>query len=137
MDARTGSCLCKAVRIVANLTSKSVGACHCAMCRKWSGGPLLSAQCDGSITFEGEEHITTFRSSDWAERGFCRHCGTHLFYHLKQTAHYAIPVGLFDSDSGWQLTDQIFIDQKPAFYSFAEPTKNLTAAEVFAQFAPK
>ncbi len=31
---------------------------------------------------------------------------------------------------------QVFIDQKPAYYEFANQTKNMTGAELFAMYAP-
>ena len=129
-----GACLCGAVRVVARTKSNHIGACHCGMCRKWGGGPLMAVECEDAVTFEGEAEIATYGSSEWAERGFCRQCGTHLFYRLKE-AGFSIPVGLFDGDATWTLSDQIFIDQKPGFYSFAETTKNLTGEEVFAQYS--
>jgi hypothetical protein len=104
------------------------------MCRKWGGGPLFAVEFAGDVDFNGSEHITTFSSSEWAERGFCQQCGTHLFYRLKQGGHYALPVGLLDSADDWKITEQIFIDQKPPYYSLAEKTKQLTGEEVFAQF---
>lgn len=130
-----GACLCGAVRIVARTRSNDICACHCKMCRRWGGGPFLSADCDSDASFEGAENISIFSSSDWAERGFCRTCGTHLFYRLKQDGHYGIPVGLFDDSEEWRLGEQIFIDEKPSLYSFAEMTKDLTGKEVFAQFS--
>ena len=132
---KTGNCLCGAVRVAAKPKNHNVGVCHCTMCRKWGGGPLFAVECESAVDFQGSEHIATFSSSDWAERGFCRLCGTHLFYRLKQEGHYAIPLGLFDDGDGWAFTEQIFIDQKPSFYSFAEKTTNLTGAEVFAHYA--
>lgn len=87
------------------------------------------------MSFEGTEHISTFSSSEWAERGFCKQCGTHLFYRLKESGHYAIPVGLLEDNGQWQFVEQIFIEQKPAFYAFAQKTKDLTGEEVFAQHA--
>lgn len=128
-----GTCLCRSVQVTAKVKSHNIGVCHCAMCRKWGGGPLFAAECDNDVTFEGKEHISTFNSSEWAERGFCRKCGTHLFYRLKEGGLHAVPIGLFDNTAEWQLTDQIFIDQKPAFYAFSQKTKNLTGEEVFAQ----
>uniref|UniRef100_UPI0023565F4F GFA family protein n=2 Tax=Spongiibacteraceae TaxID=1706375 RepID=UPI0023565F4F len=132
-----GTCLCGAVRIAAKTKSNSIGACHCTMCRKWGGGPLFAAECESDVNFEGVNHISTFSSSEWAERGFCQVCGTHLFYRLKQEGHYAIPVGLFNGGDQWSLTEQIFIDQKPPFYSFTQKTKDLTGEEVFAQYSEK
>jgi hypothetical protein len=132
---RSGSCLCGAVRISIKTTSKSVGACHCGMCRKWTGGPLLVIECGSAVHFEGNDSISVFSSSDWAERGFCSKCGSHLFYRLKKEGHYAVPVGLLDDGEQWVFDQQIFIDEKPSFYSFANQTKNLTGAEVFAQYS--
>ena len=130
-----GSCLCGAVHLYAKTMSKDVGACHCSMCRKWTGGPLLAVDCGKDVVFEGGENISTFDSSAWAERGFCNKCGSHLFYRLKEQNQYIVPVGLFDNFTEVVFDHQIFIEEKPSFYSFANETKNMTGAEVFAQFA--
>jgi hypothetical protein len=131
-----GSCLCGATRIVAKTMSKNVGACHCAMCRKWTGSPLLAADCGTDVSFEGTENITSFISSDWAERGFCSKFGSHLFYRLKENNQYFIPFGIFDNCEDLVFEHQIFIDEKPSFYCFSNETKNMTGAEFFAKFAP-
>ncbi len=128
-----GACLCGAVSVTAQAKSHSIGVCHCKMCRQWGGGPMFAAECEQAVTFEGEAHIATFRSSEWAERGFCKTCGTHLFFRFTEDNHYAIPIGLLEDSDAWALFEQIFIDRKPAFYSFAENTKNLTEDEVFRQ----
>lgn len=128
-----GGCLCGAVRVVARARSHTIGACHCETCFKWGGGPLLAVECDDDVEFEGADSISVFDSSAWAQRGFCRQCGTHLFYRLKEGGLYAIPVGLFEDVDHWVLAEQIFIDEKRPFYSFSEPTANLTGAEVFAR----
>jgi hypothetical protein len=72
----------------------------------------------------------------WAERGFCNKCGSHLFYRLKESKQHIIPVGLF-ADCGMFVFDhQVFIDEKPAYYCFANETNDMTGAEVFAKYAP-
>ena len=133
---RHGHCLCGAVKITARTTSDSVAACHCGMCRRWTGGPFLAISCGTDVTIEGEENITLYESSPWAERGFCAKCGTNLFYRLKETGELEVLAGLFDETENLVLDSQIFIDEKPGFYSFAEKTKNMTGAEVMEMFAP-
>lgn len=130
----TGRCLCGAVGITAKLAENSMGACHCGTCRKWGGGPLMAAECTGDVTFTGEDNIGVFASSEWAERGFCKTCGTHLFYRLKQGGFHALPVGLLDGAEKLVFDHQVFIDAKPAHYAFSNETRNLTGAELFAQF---
>lgn len=129
-----GACLCGAVSLSITVNSHSVGACHCHMCQTWGGGPLLAVECDEQVDIHGKENVGVYASSDWAERGFCRQCGTHLFYRLRQGGHYEIPVGLLDSGESWDFDHQIFIDEKPKFYDFANSTRNMTGAEAFEAF---
>ncbi len=132
-----GSCLCGATGIEAQKIAQNVGACHCGMCRKWGGGPLMAVDCGTEVTLIGEEDITVFESSEWAERGFCRKCGTHLFYRLKENKQYIVPVGLINLGGDKFVFDhQIFVDEKPSYYHFTEKTENMTGAEVFAKYAP-
>lgn len=129
-----GTCLCGAVHLTVKAMSQQVGACHCNMCRKWSGGPFFAVDCGNGVDFEGDENISVFSSSDWAERGFCCKCGTHLFYRLKQNQQHFIPVGLLEESDTLIFEEQVFIDEKPSFYSFANKTHNLTGQELFDKF---
>ena len=131
----SGQCLCKKVTIHASKVQPHVDACHCSICRKWSGSSLLAMDCGTEVKLEGHQHITVYDSSEWADRGFCKHCGTHLFYRLKQLQQYIVPVGLFDTDTRLEFTTQIFIEKKPDYYEFANQTKMMTGEEVFAAFA--
>ncbi len=129
-----GSCLCGAVSVEAE-AHNDVGLCHCNMCRRWSGGPMFSVHCGSNVTLQGDS-ITRYQSSDWAQRGFCSCCGTHLFYYLMPANEYILPAGLFQ-DEVFTLTSEIFIDEKPDFYAFKNETHKMTGQEVFEQFAPK
>jgi len=133
----SGKCLCGAVQVEAKTLDTSVGACHCSSCRRWGGGPLMTASAGTEVTFKGEENVETFSSSDWAERGFCRKCGTHLFYHLKNGGEYIMAAGLFGDVEGYVFDHQVFIDERPPYYRFANDTKDMTGAELFAMYAPK
>ena len=132
----SGSCLCGAVRITVKSISNNVGACHCNFCRKWGGGPLMAVDCGSDVSFEGEENVSVFNSSAWAERGFCNKCGSHLFYRLKANNQHIMPVGLFDNEDRFVFDHQVFIDEKPSFYCFSNQTHDMTGAEVFEKFAP-
>jgi hypothetical protein len=128
----TGTCLCGSVQLTANV-GDSVGACHCDICRKWGGGPLLALNGGTDLEIDGAEHISTYGSTEWAERAFCSRCGTHLFIRVKESGRYIIPAGLFPLDDGLNFDHQIFIDKQSSYYCFANETQNLTGEQVFAQ----
>lgn len=96
----------------------------------------MELNCGSDVTISGNENIQIFDSSEWAERGFCKNCGTHLFYRLKGTQEHMVPVGLFDDSLNVKFYNQVFIDEKPSYYSFADDTEKLTGEELFAKFAP-
>lgn len=131
----TGRCLCGAVEISGQANSLDVGVCHCDMCRRWSAGPFMEVTCE-DVTFKGEENVGRVRSSKWAERGFCKACGSNLFYHIVDSNDYQISAGLLDDQSQLQMSLQVFTDNKPPFYTLENKTKMMTSAEVFAAFAP-
>ena len=130
-----GRCMCGAVTINATANNLNVSACHCGMCRRWSAGPFMEVNCQ-NVMFDGDEHIGRIRSSEWAERGFCTKCGSNLFYHLIDSSDYQVSAGLFDDQSMFRMSLQVFIDDKPDFYEFANKTQTMTSEEVFAAFAP-
>lgn len=129
-----GSCLCGAIEVSTADNSK-IDVCHCSMCRRWGGGPMLAVHCGPEVSFSGTEKPATYQSSDWAERGFCPKCGTHLFYHLLPGDEYILTAGLFQTDADFIMSSQIFIDHKPSYYEFANETPTMTEEQVFAQFA--
>lgn len=131
-----GQCLCGAVEIRAERRDR-MDVCHCVMCRRWGGGPLMAVHCGRDIRITGLDSVTVYNSSDWAERAFCSQCGTHLFYKFKGSGEYAVPAGFFESGTEFAMASQIFIDQKPAYYDFANQTPLKTKAEVVARYLPK
>ena len=96
---------------------------------------MFAVDCGNEVKFNGESNIQRYASSEWAERGFCSKCGTHLFYLLKQNNQYIMPPDIFDDVKSPTFDHQIFIEEKPEYYTFANSTKNMTGPEVFAAFA--
>jgi hypothetical protein len=74
-----GQCLCGAVRVVVESHDPALSACHCELCRRWSGGPQfgLNVPAD-AVRIEGP--VGRYASSSFAERTWCETCGTHLWF---------------------------------------------------------
>ncbi len=138
----TGGCLCGKVTYQATLRP-SAGACHCGMCRKWCGGPLMSVHAVGPVTFNGDQHIGTFSSSAWAERGFCKQCGSGLYYHLlpqpaAPDGEYILSAGTLADQSFLEFDHEVYVDHAPGWYQFADEVKRkrMTEADIMAMYGP-
>lgn len=128
----TGRCLCGQVRITIEQPKPAVDICHCVMCLRWCGG-AYGAVSGADFTVDGADQVATYRSSDWAERAFCRTCGSNLWYHFLPGDHRSFLAGLFDLPREFAITRQIFVDEKPHWYDYAQETDMKTAAEVIAE----
>ncbi|RCU45221.1 GFA family protein [Corallincola holothuriorum] len=129
----TGQCLCGDIKLVVATPPDHFEACHCDMCRRWGGGAFLAFDGGCDVVVTGTPSV--YDSSEWAERGFCGSCGSHLFYRIKQNQQYMLPMGLFPELKQTPFTQEIFIDEKPSYYGFANETKKMTGEEAFAAFA--
>lgn len=94
----TGGCQCGAIRFRVAGVIKDSSICHCRMCQKAFGAyyaPLVSTRGAKLEWTRGQPK--TFRSSNFALRGFCDHCGTPLTYEAPDGV--AIAAGAFDDPS--------------------------------------
>jgi len=91
----------------------------------------MSTPCK-EATFQGP--VTRYASSEAADRGFCATCGTHLFFFAKTAEIHAVPIGLFDDQSGLPFRAELFVDSRPDYYVFNNETKQMTGAEYRAKF---
>ena len=139
---REGGCLCGAVRYVLDPAPDHLDVCHCAMCRTFGGGIGLGLEvAPGGWKITGEDNVQTYQSSEWAERGFCKICGSSLFWRMTETegpgaGMVSLCAGTLDDLNGLPLKTEIYVDEKPDAYAFAGDTKKMTGAEVEAMFAP-
>ena len=131
-----GQCLCGAVTVRATVSDPILRACHCEMCRRHTSAMFMSLATDpGSIRIAGP--AKSYRSSEWAERGFCETCGSTLWYGTVDDGQRHISAGLFDNAAGAKLKLEFFADRKPEGYALAGDHRRLTRAETIALFAPK
>jgi hypothetical protein len=76
-----GGCLCGAVRYRIGAEPSHADYCHCRMCQRAAGAPVVPWLTVASAAFAwttGEPAV--YRSSQEAERLFCPTCGTQLVF---------------------------------------------------------
>jgi hypothetical protein len=128
---KTGQCMCGAVKYTAS-TSKTFAVCYCKMCQRWSAGVYMGASTSHFAITEGEDQLTVFKSSEWAERAFCSVCGSNIYYFAPKYGGKSVALGSFDDPQGFTMHSQYFIDQKASGFSMRETTKTLTTAQIEA-----
>ncbi len=128
----TGRCLCGAVTITMTNAHREVDVCHCSMCQQWTGSMYAGIEAS-EFSITGEEAISTYASSSWAERAFCSKCGSHLWYKFTPTGNRTFLAGMFDLPEGLPIKHQIFIDEKPDWYDLAQDSPKKTSAEIIAE----
>ncbi|MEM6909179.1 MAG: GFA family protein [Pseudomonadota bacterium] len=128
----SGHCLCGAVTITIEGALKDVDVCHCKMCARWGGAMYAGIECE-DFSLTGEDAISVYKSSDWAERAFCSKCGSNLWYRFLPTGNCTFTAGLFDLPSGMGIKHQIFVDEKPDWYDLAQDSPMKTGQEIIAE----
>jgi len=79
--AIAGGCLCGAVRYACQQAPVDIGYCHCRMCQRASGAPVVAwAEFPPEAFSYTRGAPRTFQSSTDARREFCGDCGSQLLF---------------------------------------------------------
>jgi hypothetical protein len=108
-----GGCQCGAVRyrLIAEPTGANI--CHCRMCQKASGSPFMAfggVRMSEFVVTAGV--VSTFASSDIAERGFCAQCGTPLTYRGLGSDRVSVTLGSLDDPNAVEPATQLGAESK-------------------------
>lgn len=120
-NTATGGCLCGAVRYAVNGPLRDVVNCHCRMCQRLHGvfGAHSKAP-KANITITTDTGLTWYKSSEVARRGFCRKCGSSLFWEPIDFDGTGILAGSLDAPTGLKTIGNIFVEDKGDFYEITD-----------------
>jgi len=117
----TGSCLCSAVKFSVDGPLREVVFCHCGQCRRQTGLYYASTNAaEKDLTITGAENLTWYRSSDEGRRGFCKHCGSALFWKYLGQDDISIQAGSLDKPTALTPGYHIFCADKGDFYAITD-----------------
>ena len=126
----TGGCLCGAIRYEASAAPVRGVICHCSMCRKHSGAPALAFvnfPCD-AFRWLGLEP-QKFRSSRYAERGFCPICGSTVSMHEEIIAdRVQVTVGSLDAPNRVRIDDHVWTKEQVEWFNIADEMPRFAAS---------
>lgn len=112
-----GGCLCGAVRYRVTARLRPVVLCHCGQCRRWTGHMVAAtaAKLD-RFHLESNANLEWYRASATARRGFCRVCGSSLFWQGDGRDYVAILAGTLDGSTGLAIAQQIYCLDRGDYY---------------------
>ena len=123
----TGHCLCGSVQYEVHGPLRSVIACHCEQCRRASGHFVAATAAHREhLTITQDDGLRWYKSSAWARRGFCQHCGSNLFWEQTSKAgeysnddidHISIMAGTLDKPTGIEIGKHIFTEYAGDYYT--------------------
>jgi hypothetical protein len=129
----TGGCQCGAVRYALLSEPTEPSICHCRMCQKAFGStiaPLAGVPLGDLSWTRGEPG--RFRSSDAVERGFCRDCGTPLFYRVLDQDRISVSIGSLDEPDRVAPVIQYGIENKSRHFDGLHALPGKATSEPFA-----
>ena len=116
-----GSCECGAVAFEVTGARDAITFCHCSQCRRTSGHLWAATNAPfADVNFTNDSGLRWYASSDFAKRGFCKECGSSLFYRMNGEVGIGIAAGCFDAPNHFKPGKHIFVKDKGDYYEIAD-----------------
>lgn len=135
-----GGCQCGRVRYRSAVHIDNAHICCCRMCQKAVGNAFaaLIAAPESELKWLNEEPAR-FASSEVADRGFCRHCGTPLFYQARGSGRVNLTIGSLDSPEDFAPKEQIGTEGKVSWCDLLPtlPDGGTTESTISAELAER
>lgn len=122
-ESRTtsGGCFCGAVRYEVKGRLRGVVNCHCSQCTRLNGNfGSHSKALKSMITVTKDDGLSWYKIYDVARRGFCRECGSGLFWDQIEHKALGIIAGSLDSPTDLKTIGHIFVEEKSDFYEIVD-----------------
>ncbi|MEP3245016.1 MAG: GFA family protein [Sneathiella sp.] len=121
-----GGCDCGKVCFEVEVVRETVTVCHCSQCRRTSGHLWAATHAPyNTINFTCDEGLEWYASSDFAKRGFCRYCGSSLFYRMNEEDGIGIAAGCLDLPTDLKVSKHIFVKDKGDYYEITDDAEKL------------
>ena len=121
----TGGCLCGEVRYEIRGPLRNVINCHCSKCRRSHGHVAAYASTRReNLIFTKDNGLKWYRSvtdeTPDVHRGFCKECGSSMFWDPRGAANIAVSAGSLDSTEGLKTIGHVYVSQAGDYYEIAD-----------------
>ncbi|GAB4216142.1 MAG: GFA family protein [Synechococcales cyanobacterium] len=113
-NERVGGCLCGGVRYRLTLPLVDAGYCHCRLCQRATGAPVVMWATVPVAEFRYERgSVGVFASSPQYQREFCPQCGTQMVFRaIRDPQTVDVTVGSLDQPESVQPLYHIWIESQ-------------------------
>ena len=128
MPIHDGGCLCGKVRFRVTAAALDCGYCHCRMCQRNSGAPVVAWATFPATGFAWiAGNAAEYPSSAHATRRFCAACGSYLvFSSAKSPEEVSVNTASFDNPEVFPPRKHIFVESRiPWFHTADELPQNV------------
>ena len=126
----TGGCMCGQVRYEVHGPLRDVIACHCRQCRRVSSHYVAAtAAHPKDLTITCGHGLSWYQGTRSIRRGFCRLCGSTLFFDHGPGQPTGIAAGSLDDAGDLKLAVHIWTEEAGGYYDVPDDAPRCTSAE--------
>ena len=114
MTIHEGGCLCGQVRLRVSAAPLQSGYCHCRMCQRNSGAPVVAWVTFPAASFSWTHGApASYRSSARAMREFCRDCGSYMVFRSENSPdEVSVNTASFDDPAAFPPAMHIYTESR-------------------------
>lgn len=127
-DHPSGRCLCGAVHYVVTGPLRPVINCHCDRCRRFTGHHMAAtATAAADVTIIDADQVLAWFSVPGAAYGFCRSCGSSLFWRAQATPRQlSICAGTLTTPTQLRTVEAWWVSQASDYFTRADLPEHAT-----------
>lgn len=108
-----GGCLCGKVRFRVGAEAIETGYCHCRMCQRNSGAPVVAWATFPATNFSWMAGSpATYISSPKVRRQFCAECGSYLVFQHEDSTEVSVNAAAMDDPASFPPRLHIFVESR-------------------------
>lgn len=122
MTDHEGGCLCGQVRFRVTAAALDSGYCHCRMCQRNCGAPVVAWATFPAASFSWTAgQPGAYRSSARATRSFCPRCGSYLLFVSDDfPGEVSVNTASFDAPEAFPPRKHIFVESRIPWFQTAD-----------------
>ena len=111
MASYEGGCLCGKVRFRVTAAGIDTGYCHCRMCQRNTGAPVVAWTTFPAASFSWlAGSPATYVSSPNVQRQFCAECGSYMVFRNQDSKEVSVNTASLDDPASFPPRMHIFTE---------------------------